>query len=53
MARVNVKIPDDVHTKAKLISILKRQTLNDFLEKAIASAVEKDKSIIKKLGDKQ
>ncbi len=52
MARVNVKIPDDVHTKVKLISILKRRTLNDFLEDAIKSAVEKDKNLIKKLGEK-
>ena len=39
------------HTKAKLISVLKNITLNDYLSKAIEEAINKDKEMIRNLID--
>ncbi|MBN2881817.1 hypothetical protein JXM83_07245 [Candidatus Woesearchaeota archaeon] len=47
--KVNIAISLKTHTRAKLISVLKNTTLNDFLAKAIEDAVEKDKELIKNL----
>ncbi|MFC1648263.1 hypothetical protein ACFL1B_02280 [Nanoarchaeota archaeon] len=47
--RVNIGIEEDVHTKAKVISVLKGTTLNDYLEAAIAEKVAKDKAILEKI----
>jgi predicted HicB family RNase H-like nuclease len=47
--RVNIALDEDLHTKAKVISVLKNITLNDFIEKAIEEAVKKDKPILDKL----
>lgn len=49
--RVNIGLADKIHTQAKLISILKNTTLNDYLRQAIEDAVKKDKDLIKKLGE--
>lgn len=47
--RVNIHLKEDVHTLAKLISTLKKVTLNEFFEEAIEEALEKDKQLLKKL----
>ncbi|MFH1505734.1 MAG: hypothetical protein ABIE94_01960 [archaeon] len=49
MKRVNIKLKDEVHTKAKVISVLKDITLNEYLEHAIETAINSDKSMIEKL----
>jgi predicted HicB family RNase H-like nuclease len=49
MKRVNVLVPDDVHTRAKVIAVLKGITLNEYLEAAIRDAVEKDKSVLESI----
>ena len=49
--RVNIGLDEKIHTQAKLISILKKITLNDYLKKAIKDSIDKDKQLIKKLGD--
>ena len=49
MRRVNIKLDEDTHTKAKVIAVLKNITLNDYFEKAIKEAVEKDKAILSKI----
>jgi predicted HicB family RNase H-like nuclease len=46
MKRVNVQVPDDVHTRAKVIAVLKGVTLNEYLESAIREAVERDKGVL-------
>ena len=33
--RINIALKEDTHTKAKVISVLKNITLNDYLEQAI------------------
>lgn len=47
--RVNIALDEDIHTKAKVIAVLTNVTLNDYLEKAIAEAIEKDKEILEKI----
>jgi len=49
MKSVNIKIDKNTHTKAKIISVLKGITLNDYLAKAIAKEIEKDKRILAKI----
>ena len=49
MKRVNVQIPDDIHTKAKVIAVLTGKTLSEYLEKAIREAVQKDKHVLEQL----
>ena len=45
--RVNIALKEETHIKAKVISVLKNITLNEYLEQAIEKAVENDKDIIK------
>ena len=47
--RVNIQLKELVHTQAKVISVLKDITLNEYFEKAIEEAIEKDKHILEKL----
>jgi predicted HicB family RNase H-like nuclease len=49
MKRVNVQVPDEVHTKAKVIAVLKGVTLNEYLESAIRDAVDRDKGVLESL----
>jgi len=46
---VNIKIPEEAHSRAKIISVLKGITLNDYLAKAIEQEVEKDKGVLAKI----
>ena len=45
----NIKISEESHTKAKVISVLKGITLNEYFEKAIDDAITSDKSLLEKL----
>ena len=47
--RVNIAIIEDIHTKAKIIAVLKGLTLNEYLEQAIEKAIEKDKKVLDKV----
>ena len=47
--RVNIALKDDVHTRAKVIAVLKGLTLNKYLEKAIEKSIEKDKKVLEKV----
>jgi hypothetical protein len=49
MKRVNIQLEDETHTKAKVIAVLKDMTLNEYFEKAIHEAVEKDQAILNKI----
>jgi predicted HicB family RNase H-like nuclease len=49
LKRVNIKLKDEVHTKAKVISVLKDVTLNEYLESAIEQAIDRDKGMLDKL----
>ena len=50
--RVNIRLDEEIHTKAKIISVLKNITLNEYFEKAIEEAVSKDKKILDELKKK-
>jgi predicted HicB family RNase H-like nuclease len=45
MARkqLNIRLEEELHTKAKVTAILKGMTLNDYIEQAIQASLEKDK----------
>jgi len=47
--RVNIELPDDIHTRAKVIAVIRGMTLNDYLAAAATEAVEKDKSVLQNL----
>jgi hypothetical protein len=47
--RVNIKLPDEIHAKAKIISVLMKIPLSIFLTEAIESSVKEDKAVIGKL----
>ena len=49
MKRINLPIREELHSQAKIISVIKKVTLNEYLRLAIKRAIEKDKSILKKL----
>ena len=48
-SKINIFLKDRIHTEAKILSVLKKTTLNSFLEEAIRSAVEQDKKLLKEL----
>ena len=50
MKKVNIGLKDKVHMQAKIISVVTGISLNEYIEKAIENAIEKDKKIIKDLG---
>lgn len=47
--RVNIELPEELHAKAKIISVLKKIPLSVFLSEAIESSVREDKAVIGKL----
>lgn len=49
MKRVNIRLSEEAHTKAKVISVLKGITLNEYFEKAIEDAIIGDKALLEKL----
>jgi predicted HicB family RNase H-like nuclease len=49
MKRVNISISEESHTKAKVISVLKGITLNEYFENAINEAISKEKALLEKL----
>ncbi|MDD9953687.1 MAG: hypothetical protein OXR66_05095 [Candidatus Woesearchaeota archaeon] len=49
MKRVNVRIPDETHTRAKVIAVLTGKTLSQYLETAVQQAVQKDKHVLEKI----
>ena len=44
--RVNIALDESIHTKAKVIAVLSDITLNDYIEKAVAEAIKRDKKIL-------
>ena len=52
MKRVNIQLEEDTHTKAKIISVLKDMTLNEYFDKAIKDAIERDQVILNKIKNK-
>jgi predicted HicB family RNase H-like nuclease len=53
MKRVNIKLEDATHTRAKVISVLKDMTLNEYIERAIEQAIQKDNTLLENLKRKR
>ncbi|MBN1503285.1 hypothetical protein JW930_07135 [Candidatus Woesearchaeota archaeon] len=47
--KVHLALDENTHIKAKVIAVLKNITLNEFFEKAIEDAIDKDKHILDKM----
>lgn len=47
--KVNVPLSEDSHTKAKIISTLKKVKLKDYLQDIIEAGIKKDEDILKRL----
>jgi predicted HicB family RNase H-like nuclease len=47
--KVNVALSSEMHTKAKIICVLKGITLNEYIARALEKEVEKDKHVLEKL----
>jgi hypothetical protein len=52
MKRVNIQLEDETHTKAKVIAVLKDMTLNEYFDKAIREAIEKDQIVLSRIKSK-
>ncbi len=50
--QLNIRIDEEIHTKAKVTAILKGITLNDYIEQAIQKALEQDKNLTNKMTSK-
>jgi len=54
MKKVNIGLSDELHAQAKIISVLKKITLQEYLQDAIENAVKRDRAILGKVrGDKE
>ena len=51
MKKVNIAIEEELHSRAKILSVLKGVTLNDYLTAAIEKAVNKDKKLLREMKD--
>ncbi|MBU1030393.1 MAG: hypothetical protein ABIC91_06340 [Nanoarchaeota archaeon] len=49
MKDINIELKDKTHSLAKVCAVLKNTTLKQYIQKAIAAAIEKDKEELKKL----
>ena len=49
MKRVNIALSDELHTRAKIIAVLKGVTLNDYFAKITAEAVQRDKKVLERI----
>ena len=47
--RVNLKLDEEVHTKAKIIAVLRGITLNDYIERALLKEIENDRELLDKI----
>lgn len=47
--QLNIRLNEELHKQAKVVAILKGNTLNDYIEDAIKKALEKDKSLVEKI----
>ena len=52
MKRVNIQLSEELHTKAKILSVLQGTTLNDYLAAAIEKQAKKDEGLLGTLGEK-
>jgi hypothetical protein len=46
MKRVNIQLGDELHTKAKIIAVLKGVTLNDYLAQIVQDSVQRDRKVL-------
>lgn len=47
--RVNIQLPEELHTRAKIIAVLKGTTMNDYLAEILAEGIKRDKRVLEKI----
>ena len=47
--KVNIGLKEKTHRQAKVISVLKGVSLNEYVEEALEGAIEKDRHLLKDL----
>ena len=47
--KVNIPLSEDAHTKAKLISTIKRTKLKDYLQKIVEDGIKKDEEVLRRM----
>ena len=47
--QLNIRLDEELHTKAKVVAILKGLTLNDYIEQAINNSLDRDKVIASRI----
>ncbi|KHO45607.1 MAG: hypothetical protein QS98_C0009G0016 [archaeon GW2011_AR3] len=47
--KINIALDNEVHTKAKVLAVLKGISLNEYFEKAIEKAAAKERKLLEKL----
>lgn len=52
MAQVNIWVNADIHRKAKILAVVREETLNRFLLGAIEGAVEREREVLRELLDR-
>jgi hypothetical protein len=54
MKKVNIGLKEETHAQAKIISVLKKTTLQDYLQEAIETSVKKDRALLGRIrGEKE
>jgi predicted HicB family RNase H-like nuclease len=49
MKRINIFMEEELHSKIKVISALKKESMNDYIAKALDNLLKKDKTLFEKL----
>ncbi len=49
MKKINLGLPDKLHTSAKVLAVLKNKTLQDYILEAVERAIKEDKKLIEEL----
>lgn len=49
MKRVNIQLSEELHTRAKIIAVLKGVTLNDYLARIVDEAVQRDRKVLENI----
>ncbi|HIH18178.1 MAG TPA: hypothetical protein HA282_05000 [Nanoarchaeota archaeon] len=47
--KVNIPLSEDAHTKAKLISTIKKTKLKDYLQKIVEDGIKKDEEVLRRM----
>lgn len=47
--KVNIPLSEEAHTRAKIISTIKKTNLKDYLQKIVEDGIKKDEEVIRRI----